>query len=129
LAGGARDFDDFRRHLLDVQTEKEAERKKAWWSLEQFSGFPEPFLSGRDASYRRWSSAYTQQLIREDIRDLTNIQAIGDLETLYSNPKVFMDFRGGFGSLYFDLVGWLSEANSRMAEIADLICISKCQHA
>ena len=105
LAGGARDFDDFRRHLLDVQTEKEAERKKAWWSLEQFSGFPEPFLSGRDASYRRWSSAYTQQLIREDIRDLTNIQAIGDLETLYSNPKVFMDFRGGFRSLYLDLVG------------------------
>ncbi len=83
LAGGARDFDDFSRRLLDVQTEKEAERKKAWSSLEQFSGFPEPFLSGREASYRRWSNAYSQQLIREDIRDLTNIQAIGDLETLY----------------------------------------------
>jgi len=83
LAGGARDFDDFSRRLLDVQTEKEAERKKAWSSLEQFSGFPEPFLSGREAPYRRWSSAYSQQLIREDIRDLTNIQAIGDLETLY----------------------------------------------
>src|SRR4030042_144359 len=83
LAGSARDFDDFRRHLLDVQTEKEAERKKTWSNLEQFSGFPEPFLSGREASYRRWSNAYSQQLIREDIRDLTNIQAIGDLETLY----------------------------------------------
>jgi len=83
LAGGTRDFDEFSRHPLDAQTDKEAEQRKAWSNLERFSGFPEPFLSGRDTSYRRWSNAYSQQLIREDIRDLTNIQAIGDLETLY----------------------------------------------
>ena len=35
------------------------------------------------AGYNRWSSIYAQQLIREDIRDLTNIKFIGDLETLY----------------------------------------------
>src|SRR3972149_6391793 len=49
LGGGVRDFEDFSRNLLDVQTEKEAERKKAWASLERFSGFPEPFLNGGDA--------------------------------------------------------------------------------
>ncbi|UCF90507.1 MAG: hypothetical protein JSW39_19730 [Desulfobacterales bacterium] len=51
--------------------------------LATMSGFPDPYLTGREASYRRWSNTYSQQLIREDIRDLTNIQAIGELETLY----------------------------------------------
>jgi len=83
LTGNVRNFEDFRKHPLEVRTEKEAERQSAWLNLERFSGFPEPYLSGREAPYRRWSNAYSQQLIREDIRDLTNIQAIGDLETLY----------------------------------------------
>jgi predicted AAA+ superfamily ATPase len=54
-----------------------------WSWLERFSGFAEPYLTGRETSYRRWSNIYSHQLIREDIRDLTNIKAIGDLETLY----------------------------------------------
>jgi predicted AAA+ superfamily ATPase len=57
--------------------------KDMWSSLAAFSGFPEPNLIGRATSYRRWSGTYSRQLIREDIRDLTSIKAIGDLETLY----------------------------------------------
>jgi len=35
------------------------------------------------AAYRQWSATYSSQLIRGDIRDLTAIRSIGELETLY----------------------------------------------
>ncbi|MFH0962724.1 MAG: AAA family ATPase [Planctomycetota bacterium] len=45
-------------------------------------GYPEPFLK-RDARFsRRWQSLRLEQLVREDIRDLTQIQQIDQLETL-----------------------------------------------
>ncbi len=47
------------------------------------SGFPEPYLANRATTYRRWSATYSSQLIREDIRDLTGIRSIGEVETLY----------------------------------------------
>jgi len=83
LSGIGRTFEDFRKAPLELQVEKEPERKEVWSALEQFSGFPEPYLGAKETSYRRWSNSYSQQLVREDIRDLTHIQAIGDLETLY----------------------------------------------
>ena len=52
LAGGVHDFHRFMKHPLDVQIEKEPARQEIWERLERFSGFPEPYLSGRDASYR-----------------------------------------------------------------------------
>ena len=36
------------------------------------------------AAYRRWSTAYHSQLVREDIRDLTAIVSISSVETLFS---------------------------------------------
>jgi len=83
LGGVDRTIDDFRRYPLEIQTERSADLENIWMTLATTSGFPDPYLTGREASYRRWSNTYSQQLIREDIRDLTNIQAIGDLETLY----------------------------------------------
>lgn len=59
------------------------EFKSIWDRLSQFSGFPEPFLASRTTTYRRWSGSYSQQLIREDIRELTDIKSISDMETLY----------------------------------------------
>jgi hypothetical protein len=66
-----------------VSMERHSELAALWQTLSEQSGFPEPFLSGRKTSYRRWSSAYAEQLIREDIRDLTGVKAIAELETLY----------------------------------------------
>ncbi len=66
-----------------VSMERHSELGALWQTLSEQSGFPEPFLSGRKTSYRRWSSAYAGQLIREDIRDLTGVKAIAELETLY----------------------------------------------
>ena len=45
-------------------------------------GYPEPFLK-RDARFsRRWQSLRFQQVVREDIRDLTQIQQLDQLEAL-----------------------------------------------
>lgn len=59
-------------------------REKIWRQLAMLSGFPEPFLSNRETSYRRWSNIYARQLVRKDIRDLTDIKAVQDIETLYT---------------------------------------------
>jgi len=52
--------------------------------LGAFTGFPEPYLAAKPRTYRRWSRAYHRQLIREDIRDLTDIKRVDDIETLFS---------------------------------------------
>lgn len=53
-----------------------------WDGLWRYGGFPEPFAK-RDMRFaRRWRALRTQQLVREEIRDLTRIQEIGQLEVL-----------------------------------------------
>jgi len=75
--------EDFFSNPQQVSMERHSELSELWQTLSEQSGFPEPYLSGRKTSYRRWSSAYAEQLIREDIRDMTGIKAIAELETLY----------------------------------------------
>lgn len=51
-------------------------------ALWNHGGYPEPFLK-RDMRFsRRWQSLRLEQLVREDIRDLTQIQQIDQLEVL-----------------------------------------------
>ena len=51
-------------------------------ALWQHGGFPEPYLK-RDARFtRRWQSLRLVQLVREEIRDLTQIQQLDQMETL-----------------------------------------------
>ena len=51
-------------------------------ALWHHGGYPEPFLR-RDARFsRRWQSLRLQQLVREDIRDLTQVQQLDQLEIL-----------------------------------------------
>jgi hypothetical protein len=58
--------------------------------LLRFGGFPEPYVRGDPEFYRVWSATRSQLLIREDIRDATNIRNISLLETLVHllEPKV-----------------------------------------
>jgi len=51
-------------------------------ALWQHGGYPEPFLRRDTRFSRRWHSLRLQQLVREDIRDLTQIQQIDQLELL-----------------------------------------------
>ncbi len=45
-------------------------------------GFPEPFLKRDDRFSRRWRTLRQQQFLREDVRDLTQIQQFDQLEVL-----------------------------------------------
>ena len=47
-----------------------------------FGGFPEPFLKADNRFSNRWRRLRGEQLVREDIRDLTRIQEVGQLEAL-----------------------------------------------
>ena len=77
-------MDDFLENPLQISMEGSENLKEKWSRLSTLSGFPEPYLANRRARYRRWSNIYSNQLIREDIRDLTGIKSVTDMEMLYS---------------------------------------------
>ena len=58
------------------------ETQSTWKVLERFGGFPEPYSRGTESFYRRWTQAYSRQIVREDIRDLSAIRQLGQLEIL-----------------------------------------------
>ena len=45
-------------------------------------GFPEPFIKNNTRFLNRWKSLRQEQLFREDIRDLSRIQELGQIELL-----------------------------------------------
>ena len=115
LGNANRRPEGFMENPLMISTERSEELRELWSDLEMLSGFPEPHLSAKETTYRRWSNIYAQQMIREDIRDLTHIQSIGDLETLYyllpskvgsplSIPSLSRDLKASYNTV----VNWLS---------------------
>ena len=81
LAGSQRTLTAFRQDPLGMPR-AQPELEALWKRLSELSGFPEPYLSDNADHYRRWSSAYAHQLVREDIRDATDIKRLDDLEAL-----------------------------------------------
>jgi uncharacterized protein len=115
LGGVNREFQRFLKYPLEISMEKYAVLRKIWEQLADYSGFPEPFLSGRMTTYRRWSNTYSQQLIREDIRDLTDIKSIKEMETLYvmlplkiGNPLSVTSLAEDLHVSYNSVQSWLS---------------------
>lgn len=51
-------------------------------NLYRFGGFPKPFIKSNPRFSRRWQQLRQEQLIREDIRDLSLIHEIAQLEVL-----------------------------------------------
>jgi uncharacterized protein len=51
-----------------------------WEALYEFGGFPVPFFKRQLGSYRQWRRMRRTQLFREDIRDITHIHEISQLE-------------------------------------------------
>jgi uncharacterized protein len=52
--------------------------------LLRFSGFPEPFLSGDAKILNLWSRGRTEKIIREDLRDLSRLPELSQVEMLVS---------------------------------------------
>jgi len=51
-------------------------------ALLSWGGFPEPYLKRDRRFFNRWSKLREQQLLQEDVRELTQIQGLGQLEML-----------------------------------------------
>lgn len=93
-----------------------AKKHAAFWEkLEEYSGFPEPFLKENKSAWRRWSSGYAQRLIKEDIRDIVEIKNIGNLETLFyllpsriGSPLSATSLAGDIKVSYNTVQSWLS---------------------
>lgn len=51
-------------------------------ALIAFGGFPEPYLKRNKTFFNHWKRLRTEQLFREDIRDLSRIQEIGQVQFL-----------------------------------------------
>ncbi len=51
-------------------------------ALLRLGGFPEPLLDGRDGAARRWRLARREQVLREDLRDLTAVREVALVEAL-----------------------------------------------
>jgi predicted AAA+ superfamily ATPase len=57
----------------------DARRYQALWT---HGGFPEPLVRADQRFSRRWRGLRVQQLVREDVRDLTRIHEVGQLSVL-----------------------------------------------
>ncbi len=51
-------------------------------ALLAFGGFPEPYLKRNKTFFNHWKRLRTEQLFREDVRDLSRIQEIGQVQFL-----------------------------------------------
>ncbi|MBU3759294.1 MAG: ATP-binding protein [Candidatus Omnitrophica bacterium] len=76
-------FKEFAKNPLQFIKE-DPKTEKIWQQLFRLSGYPEPYLSGDETIYRRWSINYRQQLVREDIRNMTELKNIDEIEVLFS---------------------------------------------
>lgn len=52
--------------------------------LFKFSGFPEPYFANSEKIHRLWRSGRTEKIIREDLRDLSRIPELSQVEMLVS---------------------------------------------
>jgi hypothetical protein len=115
LGNVRQEVDAFLREPLGISSAGGKVLLEKWKRLSSLSGFPEPYLTNRVTTYRRWTTTYSSQLIREDIRDLTGIRSIGEVETLYfllpskvgsplSVPSLAADLKVSYNTV----LNWLS---------------------
>jgi len=79
LKGRMPSWEEFARHCQDPHA---VENGDEYAALFAFGGFPEPLQRGSRTFYRRWFEERKKLVIREDIRDATNIREISLVETL-----------------------------------------------
>ncbi len=67
---------DANEEIFSPQALKEEDFQKLW----NFSGFPDPYLANNKKFHTKWEATKTSQLFKEDIRDLTNIHEVDQME-------------------------------------------------
>lgn len=68
-------------------------------ALLRFGGYPEPLLRQEMRFWRRWTRTRREQLFREDLRDLTQVRELGQVETLATLLRERAGQLTGFTSL------------------------------
>ena len=68
-------------------------------ALFEFGGFPEPFLKASSSFYENWRHLRTQQFFYEDIREMTQIQEVQQMELLALHLKQSCGNLTSFSSL------------------------------
>ena len=96
----------FRLHPLDL---KEAalfwgnDLKDIFNRLMNYSGFPEPFLSGNLRFYRRWRNTHLNVILRQDFLDMYALRSIQSIETLVDLLKERVTNNISYSNLAQDL--------------------------
>jgi predicted AAA+ superfamily ATPase len=70
--------DDF----LKLEPEQ-SNHQEIWHRLERFGGFPEPYHTADPLQHSRWSLRRRELLIKEDLRDLSEVKMVDQVEHLY----------------------------------------------
>lgn len=87
-------------------------------ALWEHGGFPEPFVKRDRRFTRRWSGLRRQQLLREDIRDLTRIHELDQLEALVT---ILLE-RSGAQIVYSNLAGEVQVAVDTLRRWINTLC-------
>jgi len=96
----------YRLHHLDI---KEAynywqqDINEIFNRLINCGGFPEPFLSGSEEYYKRWSLTHTDIILKEDLIDLQATKNIKSIETLIELLKTRVGSNISYANLARDL--------------------------
>lgn len=90
----------------------------SWEALWRHGGFPEPFVKADARFSRRWQELRRHQLLREDVRDLTRVQELGQLETL----ALLLAQRSGGQLIYSNLATEIRASVDTVRRWVDTLC-------
>lgn len=68
--------------ITEIRSSPHPIAEEAFQALVSHGGFPDPFLKNNNRFSNRWKSLRFQQLFEEEVRDLTKVQQIGQMELL-----------------------------------------------
>lgn len=68
-------------------------------ALLQYGGYPEPWMKRDSRFFTRWTKLREQQLLKEDVRDLTQVQELGQMELLAQLLKVQVGSQTSYSNL------------------------------
>jgi len=115
LSGAGRNFEEFIKNpLTNFDRENANVTLSTWKTLFNLGGFPEPFLKGTKEFWTRWSQTYNRQIIRDDIRNISNLRDIDTVELLFSllpskigNPVSINNIAGDLQVAFETVKNWL----------------------
>ena len=88
--------------------------QQLWDTLSQFSGFPEPYHAADRLQYNRWSLRRRELLIKEDLRELSEVKMVDLVEHLYlllparvGSPLSLNSLREEIGVAFNTVHAWL----------------------